>query len=141
VARPTGRRDRIHHAPAENCGPMAAEDEKLEVVPERVVEVRKTRTLFCLAAAADNDLGRSSSQIAIVAADTEGEARQIAFKQDGFGRDWRDPQFAVAEDMETSETRVFGDAIFCSETLAARRTRVRSAGDVEHAGFWFVFSP
>ena len=53
---------------------MAAEDEKLEIVPERVFEVRETRTLFRLAPAADIDLGQSSRQIAIVAADTEEEA-------------------------------------------------------------------
>ena len=74
---------------------MAAEDEKLEIAPEQAVEVRETRTLFRLAPAADNDLGRSSRQIAIVAADTEEEARQIASMHDAFGRDWRDPRFAV----------------------------------------------
>ena len=67
---------------------MAGEDENLEIVPERAVEVRETRTLFRLAPAADNDLGRSSRQIAIVAADTEEEARQIACMHDAFGRDW-----------------------------------------------------
>jgi hypothetical protein len=64
---------------------MAAEDEKLEIVPERVFEVRETRTLFRLAPAADNDLRRSSRQIAIVASDTEEEARQIASMHDAFG--------------------------------------------------------
>jgi hypothetical protein len=44
---------------------MAAEDENLEIVPERAVEVRETRTLFRLAPAADKNLGRSSRQIAI----------------------------------------------------------------------------
>jgi hypothetical protein len=64
---------------------MAAEDEKLEIVPEQAVEVRETRTLFRLAPAADNDLGRPSRQVAIVAADTEEEARQIASMNDAFG--------------------------------------------------------
>jgi hypothetical protein len=53
---------------------MAAEDEKLEIAPERAVEVRETRKLFRLAPAADKDLGRSSRRIVIVAADTEEEA-------------------------------------------------------------------
>jgi hypothetical protein len=79
---------------------MAAEDERLEIAPERAVEVRETRTLFRLAPAADNDLGRSSRQIAIVAADTEEEARQIASMRDAFGRDWRDPRFAVCDALE-----------------------------------------
>ena len=97
---------------------MAAEDEKLEIVPEWVFEVRETRTLFRLAPAADNDLGRSSRQIAIVAADTEEEARRITSMHDAFGCDWRDPRFAVCDALETSETRVLGDIVFRSEPLA-----------------------
>jgi hypothetical protein len=97
---------------------MAAEDENLEIVPERAIEVRETRALFRLAPAADNDLGRSSRQIAIVAADTEEEARQIASMHDAFRRDWRDPRFAVCDALETSETHVFGDVFFRSEPVA-----------------------
>jgi hypothetical protein len=97
---------------------MAAEDDKLEIVPERVFEVRETRTLFRLAPAADNGLGRSSRQIAIVAADTEEEARQIASMHDAFGRDWRDPSFAVCDALETLEIHVFGDIFFRSEPVA-----------------------
>jgi hypothetical protein len=97
---------------------MAAEDEKLEIAPEQAVEARETRTLFRLAPAADNDLGRSSRQIAIVAADTEEEARQIASMHDAFGRDWRDPRFAVCDALETWETHVFGDVFFRSEPVA-----------------------
>ncbi len=44
---------------------MAAEDDWLEIVPERTVEVLETRTLFRPASAAANDLSRSSPQIAI----------------------------------------------------------------------------
>jgi hypothetical protein len=97
---------------------VAAEDEKLEIVPERAVEVRETRMLFRLAPAVDNDLGRSSRQIAIVAADTEEEARQIASMHDAFGRDWRDPRFAVCDALDTPEAHVFGDVIFRSEPVA-----------------------
>jgi hypothetical protein len=96
---------------------MAAENDKLEIVPERTVEVRETRKLFRLAPAADNDLSRSSRQVAIVAADTEDEARQIASKHDAFGRDWRDPDFAVADVIQTTESHVFGDVIFRSEPV------------------------
>ena len=95
---------------------MAVEDEKLEIVPERAVEVRETRTLFRLTPAAD--LGRSSRQIAIVAADTEEEARQIASMHDAFGRDWRDPRFAVCDALDTPEAHVFGDVVFRSEPVA-----------------------
>ena len=99
---------------------MAAQDEKLEIVPERAVEVRETRTLFRLAPAADGDFGRSSRQIAIVAADTEEEARQIASMHDGFGRDWRDPHFAVCDALDTPEAHVFGDVVFRSEPVVIK---------------------
>jgi hypothetical protein len=97
---------------------MAAEDEQLEIAPKQGVEVRETRTLFRLVPAADNDLGRSSRQIAIVAADTEEEARQIASMHDAFGRDWRDPRFAVCDALDTPEAHVFGDVFFRSEPVA-----------------------
>ena len=97
---------------------MAAEDAKLEVVPDRAIEVRETRTLFRLAPAADDDLGRSSRQIAIVAADTEEVARHIASMHDAFGRDWRDPRFAVCDALDTPEAHVFGDVVFRSEPVA-----------------------
>jgi hypothetical protein len=113
---------------------MAAEDENLEIAPERAVEVRRTRTLFRLAPAADNDLGRSSRQIAIVAADTEEEARQIASMHDAFGRDWRDPRFAVCDALDTPEVHVFGDVIFRSEPVAVESGR-RSGDDMERRRF------
>jgi hypothetical protein len=97
---------------------MAAEDEKLEIVPDRTIEVRETRKLFRLAPASEHDLTRSSRQVAIVAADTEDEARLIASMHDAFGRDWRDPHFAACDSLETSETHVFGDVIFRSEPVA-----------------------
>jgi hypothetical protein len=56
---------------------MAGDEDKLEIVREQTVEVRETRKLFRLTPAADSDLSRS--QVAIVAADTKDEARQIAF--------------------------------------------------------------
>jgi hypothetical protein len=100
---------------------MAAEDEKLEIVPDRAVDVRETRTLFRLAPAADNDLSRSSRQVAIVAADTEEEARQIASMQDAFGRDWRNPRFAVSDALDTPEAHVFGDVVFRSKPVAVEK--------------------
>jgi hypothetical protein len=97
---------------------MAAEDEKLEIVPERPVEVRETRTLFRLAPAAGNDFARSSRQIAIVAADSEEEAWRIASMHDAFGRDWRNPRVAVCDALDTPEADVFGDVVFRSEPVA-----------------------
>jgi hypothetical protein len=97
---------------------MATQDDKLEIGSGQTVEVRETRKLFRLAPVADNDLSRSSRQVAIVAAETEDEARQIASVHDAFGRNWRDPHFAACVSLETSETRVFGDVIFRSEPVA-----------------------
>jgi hypothetical protein len=93
------------------------DDGQLEIPRERALEVRETRTLFRLTPSSTNDLTRSSRQTAIVAADTEDEARQIAATHDAFGRDWRDPQFATCESLETAETHIYGDAIFRSEPV------------------------
>jgi hypothetical protein len=69
-------------------------------------------TLFRLAPVADHDLGRSSRQVAVVTADTEEEARQIASMHDAFGHDWRNPRFAVCDALDSPETHVFGDVVF-----------------------------
>ena len=82
---------------------MAGDEEKPEIVAEETVEVRETRTLFRLTPAAVKDINWPSRQVAVVAADTEDEARQIASIHDVFGRNWRDPHFAVADVMETPE--------------------------------------
>ena len=68
----------------------------------------------------DSDLSRSSRQIAIVAAETEEDARQIASMHDAFGRDWRDPRFAVCDALDTPEAHVFGDVVFRSEPVAIK---------------------
>ena len=63
VARTAGRNHRIHHAPAQDRGMMAAEDDKLEIVLDRTIEVRETRKLFRLAPASEHDLTRSSRRL------------------------------------------------------------------------------
>jgi hypothetical protein len=63
---------------------MASEEEKLEIQPDRTVDVREMQRLFRLTPVADNDLTRPSRQVAIVAADAEDEARQIASMHDVF---------------------------------------------------------
>jgi hypothetical protein len=50
--------------------------------------------------------------------DTEEEARQIASLRDAFGRDWRDPRFAVCDTLDTPEAHAFGDVVFRSEPVA-----------------------
>ena len=90
----------------------------LEVAPERPVQVCETGILFRLTATAANSPGPSGSHVALVAADSEDEARRIAFLHDAFGRDWRNPEFASAESLETTETHVHGDVVFRSEPAA-----------------------
>jgi hypothetical protein len=97
---------------------MAGDEDKLEIAPDGRVEVRETDTLFRLTPAAENDISRPNRQVAIVAADTEDLARQIASMHDVFGRDWRDPHFAFAENTQTSEAHVFGNVFFRSEPVA-----------------------
>jgi hypothetical protein len=91
----------------------------------RTVDVRETTSLFRLARVA-SDLSRSSRLVAIVAADTQVEAREIAAKHDVFGRDWRNPGYAVCETMQTTECHVFGDVVFRSEPVTIEDRRRRS---------------
>jgi hypothetical protein len=96
---------------------MAAEDDSLELVPDRAIEIRETRTLFRLASAAATDLSRPSRD------------RHRRFGHGGLGstdcglarrlgRNWRDPHFAVCDPLERWETHVFGDVSFRSEPAA-----------------------
>jgi hypothetical protein len=62
--------------------------------------VRETQRLFRLKAARFR---------AVVAADTEDEARTLAASHDALGGDWRNPEFASSEFEDTSEAHVFGD--------------------------------
>jgi hypothetical protein len=64
--------------------------------------VRETGRLFRL---------RSERCLAVVAADTEDEARALAASYDLQGGDWRSPAFASAEFEETGEAHVFGDVV------------------------------
>jgi transcription elongation GreA/GreB family factor len=50
---------------------------------------------------------------------------------DAFGCDWRDPNFAACDSLETSETHGFGDVIFRSEPVAVETMkRSPSANDL-----------
>jgi hypothetical protein len=86
------------------------------------LDVRETRRLFRLTAFG-GDLSHSSRQTAIVAADTEDEARLIDYTHDAFGRDWRDPGFAVCDAVDTQETHIHGDVTFRSVPMQAQKTK------------------
>jgi hypothetical protein len=49
--------------------------------------------------------------LAVVAADTEPEARTLAATHDALRGDWCNPQFATADFEDTAETHVFGDVV------------------------------
>jgi hypothetical protein len=77
-------------------------DEVAEVRPSQPLAVRETRRLYRLKA------GRFQ---AVVAADTEDEARGFAAMQDALGGDWCNPVFASAEFEDGGGAHVFGDVV------------------------------
>jgi alkanesulfonate monooxygenase SsuD/methylene tetrahydromethanopterin reductase-like flavin-dependent oxidoreductase (luciferase family) len=79
-----------------------AADDVAELPPSQPFAVRETRRRYRLKA------GRFQ---AVVAADTEEEARRLAAMQDAMGGDWCNPQFASAEFEDGGEGHVFGDVV------------------------------
>jgi alkanesulfonate monooxygenase SsuD/methylene tetrahydromethanopterin reductase-like flavin-dependent oxidoreductase (luciferase family) len=71
--------------------------------------VRETRRLYRL---------RAEQFVAVVAADTEEEARALAASYDLLGADWRNADFASAEVEDTAESHVFGDVVISSVPTA-----------------------
>ena len=63
---------------------MSAQNDKLEIVPDGLSKSVRRRSCFACHPLRTTT-GRSSRQAAIVAADTEDEARQVASKHDAFG--------------------------------------------------------
>jgi hypothetical protein len=80
----------------------AADDVIAEVPASQPFAVRETQRLYRLKAARCQ---------AVVAADTENEARAIAARHDALRGDWSDPEFASSEFEDTGEAHVFGDLI------------------------------
>jgi hypothetical protein len=77
--------------------------------------VRETQRLFRL---------RAARFLAVVAADTEDEARSLAACHDALGGDWRNPEFASSEFEDTGEAHVVGDvAISAHAALPVRRSK------------------
>jgi hypothetical protein len=88
----------------ENTNPEfpAADDVVAEVPAGQPFAVRETRRLFHLKAA---------RSFAVVAADTEDEARSLAARHDALRGDWSNPEFASCEFEDTAEGHVFGDIV------------------------------
>src|ERR1700726_184124 len=56
--------------------------------------------------------------LAVVAADTEPEARTLAATHDALRGDWCSPQFATADFEDTAETHVFGDVVISARAAS-----------------------
>jgi hypothetical protein len=86
-----------------------ADDVVAEVPAGQPFAVRETQRLYRLKAA---------RFLAVVAADTETEARELAARQDGMGGDWQNPEFASSEFEETGEVHVFSDVVISAHAAA-----------------------
>jgi hypothetical protein len=80
----------------------AADDLVAEVAAGQPCAVRETQRLYRLKAA---------RFLAVVAADTEEEARSLAAGHDALRGDWRNPEFASSECKDTAQAHVFGDVV------------------------------
>src|SRR6267143_5239916 len=116
-----GEADSANSAPK----PLAAEDVKdssavaddvvAEVPASEAFAVRETQRLYRL---------KADRFVAVVAADTEEEARTLAARHDALSSDWRNPECASSEFEDTSEVHVFGDVVFSALALPpAKRSK------------------
>ena len=80
----------------------AADEVVAEVPASQPLVVRETQRLYRLKA------GRF---VAVVAADTEDEARDLAASHDALQGDWCNREFASAEFEDTDETHIHGDVL------------------------------
>lgn len=94
-------------------------DDVAEVRPPQPLIVRETRRQYRLKA------GRFQ---AVVATDTEVEARGLAATQDARGGDWRNPEFASAEFEDGGEAHVFGDVVISALASPAVKPAKKLAG-------------
>jgi hypothetical protein len=83
-----------------------ADDAVAEIPVGQPFAVRETRRLYRLKAA---------RFLAVVAADTEAEARELAAKHHAIRGDWRNPDFASSEFEDTAEAHIFGDVVIATQ--------------------------
>jgi hypothetical protein len=95
----------------------AATDVAVEVPVGQPFAVRETQRLYRL---------KTARFLAVVAADTEDEARAIAAREDALGGDWCKPEFASAEFEDTGEMHVFGDVVISAYAAAPARRAKKS---------------
>lgn len=97
--------------------PETISDDILELVPTVPHEVPETTRLIRLTPIG-NDLSVANRQVAIVAAETEDYARELASAYDPFGRDWKNESLFSAESFNDADAHVIGDVIFKSAPLS-----------------------
>jgi hypothetical protein len=102
-----------------------ADEPDIPEVPAAPIEIAETHFLFRLTPATE-DLAQRSRQVAIVPAESELQARQIAQTADPFGRDWLNPSLFVCDRTETPERHVIGDVIFKSVAAPSIRNPKRA---------------
>ncbi|MEH2508912.1 hypothetical protein V1291_000266 [Nitrobacteraceae bacterium AZCC 1564] len=85
----------------------------LELTPTVPHEVAETTRLIRLTPIG-NDLSMPHRQVALVAAETEDQARQLAYAYDPFGRDWKNVDLFSSDSFDDTDTHVIGDVIFKS---------------------------
>ena len=88
-------------------------NDPLELAPTVQHVVAETTRLIRLTRVG-NDLAMPYRQIALVAADTEDQARQLAAAYDPFGRDWTNVNLFSADAFDDVDKHVAGDVIFKS---------------------------
>jgi hypothetical protein len=96
-------------------GEIPATDELVVEVPAgQPFAVRETTRLYRL---------RATRFQAVVAADTEDEARSLAASHDALRGDWCSPEFASSEFEDTGKAHVFGDVIISALAVPPARRR------------------
>jgi hypothetical protein len=105
---------------ARKTKPATISDDILELVPTVPHEVPETTRLIRLTPI-ENDLSVATRQVAIVAAETEDHARELASAYDPFGRDWKNEKLFAAESFNDTDAHVIGDVIFKSTPLSRPR--------------------
>lgn len=94
----------------------SANDDIVEIAPTGPHEVAETTRLIRLSPIG-NDLSTPHRQVALVAAETEDQARLLASAYDPFGRDWKNITLFSADSFDDVDTHVIGDVIFKSAPL------------------------
>jgi hypothetical protein len=91
-------------------GSVTIDDAVAEVPVSQSLAVRETQRLYRLQAA---------RFLAVVAADTEAEARTLAAIHDALRGDWCNPEFASSEFEDTgTTTHVFGDVVISAHAAS-----------------------